>query len=134
MKTQNKLSISDNILNYHQNDNLFSNKSNFKKHKNINNNSFFIKKQNKYNILKNLKNNGINKKNNKIFNENTLPNVSINLNESPNLDIDDIKNLKQKLNELDEEKIILLNKKYIKELSILKDNINIIINKYNKKE
>ena len=60
--------------------------------------------------------------------------MSINLNESPNLDIDDIKNLKQKLNELDKEKIILLNKKYIKELSILKDNINIIINKYNKKE
>ena len=134
MKTQNKLCISDNTLNYHQNDNLFSNKSNFKKHKNINNNSFFIKKQNKYNILKNLKNNGINKKNNKIFNENTLPNVSINLNESPNLDIDDIKNLKQKLKELNKEKIILLNEKYIKELSILKDNINIIINKYNKKE
>ena len=55
MKTQNKLSISDNILNYHQNDNLFSNKSNFKKHKNINNNYFFIKKQNKYNNLKKLK-------------------------------------------------------------------------------
>jgi len=134
MKTQNKLCISDNFLNYHQNDNLFSNKSNFKKHKNINNNSFFIKKQNNYNIIKNLKNNGINKKNNKIINETTLPNVSINLNDSPNLDIDDIKNLKQKLNELDKKKIILLNKKYIKELSILKENINIIINKYNKKE
>ena len=134
MKTQNKLCISDNTLNYHQNDNLFSNKSNFKKHKNINNNSFFIKKQNKYNILKNLKNNGINKKNNKIFNETTLPNVSINLNDSPILDIDDIKNLQQKLNELDKNKIMLLNKKYIKELSILQENINIIINKYNKKE
>jgi hypothetical protein len=134
MKTQNKLCISDNTLNYHQNDNLFPNKSNFKKHKNINNNSFFIKKQNKYNILKNLKNNGINKKNNKIFNETTLPNVSINLNDSPILDIDDIKNLQQKLNELDKNKIMLLNKKYIKELSILQENINIIINKYNKKE
>ena len=134
MKTQNKLCISDNFLNYHQNDYLFSNKSNCKKHKNINNNSFFIKKQNKYNILKNLKNNGINKKNNKIFNETTLPNVSINLNDSPILDIDDIKNLQQKLNELDKNKIMLLNKKYIKELSILQENINIIINKYNKKE
>jgi len=134
MKTQNKLCISDNFLNYHQNDYLFSNKSNFQKHKNINNNSFFIKKQNKYNILKNLKNNGINKKNNKIFNETSLPNVSINLNDSPILDIDDIKNLQQKLNELDKNKIMLLNKKYIKELSILQENINIIINKYNKKE
>ena len=54
----------------------------------------------------------------------TLPKVSIDLNETPTLKLQEIINLRNKLKELTNDKIKFLNKNYIKELKTLKDTID----------
>lgn len=57
----------------------------------------------------------------------TLPKVSIDLNETPTLTLEEVIQLRRKLKELTNDKIKFLNKNYIKELKTLKETIDITL-------
>jgi hypothetical protein len=57
----------------------------------------------------------------------TLPKVSIDLNETLNLKLDEVKDLRFKLKELSKDKIKLINKNYIKVLTNLRETIDTIL-------
>ena len=80
-------------------------------------------------ILEKSFSNLINEKKNKVdsFFYSTLPKVSIDLNETSVLKVEEVTQMIQKMNELNNEKIKFLNKAYIKELKILKDTIDLTI-------
>ena len=56
-----------------------------------------------------------------------MPKVSIDLNDTLNLKLDEIKDLRIKLKELSKDKIKLINKNYIKVLSNLRETIDKIL-------
>lgn len=64
---------------------------------------------------------------NQFYNYSTLPKVSIDLNDTLNLKLDEIKDLRIKLKELSKDKIKLINKNYIKVLSNLRETIDKIL-------